>query len=107
MRRWWGVGGLIRARIAGARTSAGSRVIARRAGGLSKSRDVFRVSIVYCQACGTGYGSLGERPVKCPSCDREPQWRDTPPYADPKVPYELTTNDRRFLHKLQVAVESN
>jgi hypothetical protein len=57
--------------------------------------------ILYCtfEDCGAGYGSVGEIPPVCPSCQRATRWTTTPPHPDrPTVPYAITHNDAIFLH---------
>lgn len=56
--------------------------------------------ILFCTRCDTGYASCGEVPPQCPSCHRETRWTTTPPHGDtPRIAYELTENDRAFLHR--------
>src|SRR5262249_44049356 len=65
-------------------------------------------TILYCSWCASAYGSLGEVPARCPSCDRVTHWstEPLPPAADqPKVPYVLTWNDRRLLKSLRIQVD--
>lgn len=60
------------------------------------------MAILYCRHCSTGYGSIGEVPLKCPACDRVTTWTAYFPQPEPKVPYTLSINDHKFLRSLRI-----
>lgn len=55
--------------------------------------------ILWCRTCVTGYASVGELPALCPNCGQPANWSDT---LEPRVRYELTFNDKRFLRSINV-----
>jgi hypothetical protein len=56
--------------------------------------------------CGRVHESLaGEVPRICPFCERAASWTTVPPPEDPKVEWELTPNDKRFLRSIRVNAE--
>ena len=64
-----------------------------------------RCVVLYCAHCWTGYGSIGERPLRCPACDRVAQWMTQLPQDQPRKPYELTPRDKSLLHVLKIDPE--
>jgi hypothetical protein len=58
--------------------------------------------ILYCRHCQTGHASVGAVPETCPHCLNSANWSTS---LEPRVPYELTLNDRRFLKGIHVAPE--
>ena len=53
--------------------------------------------IIYCKACGQGYGSVGDLPVNCPACGkRETKWSTSPPHSEVDG-WKLTRDDLKFL----------
>lgn len=61
--------------------------------------------ILYCRLCATGYGSTGEVPARCPSCQRETKWGSSPPRAVDAFALALTDADRRMLRGLKIDPE--
>lgn len=59
-------------------------------------------TVLYCKRCGVGYGSLGEVPRVCPSCEKETSWSTAPIGDKPTKPFVLTRNDRVFLKSLRI-----
>ncbi len=62
-------------------------------------------TILYCVRCHSGYGSIGEVPLRCPMCGQVTSWStDVPimPAPEPKSPYELNVNDKRFLRSIRI-----
>lgn len=60
---------------------------------------------LWCQnpGCGTGYASVaGDIPKVCPACDQPAHWSTE---AGPKVPFALSSNDKRFLRSLKITSE--
>ena len=55
--------------------------------------------IVYCHACLVGYAAIGALPSTCPHCNSPAIWRSS---LEPRVPYELTFNDKQFLKTLRI-----
>lgn len=73
--------------------------------------------LLYCrhQDCHEAYVSdAGKQPAICPACQRAASWTAIPPHGirpaahpdDPKRPYDLTLNDRRFLRSLRIETDS-
>lgn len=61
--------------------------------------------ILFCTRCGSGYGSIGEIPPRCPACDRVTTWSTSAPVQpmpEPRVRWELNVNDRRLLRSLRI-----
>lgn len=58
--------------------------------------------ILYCRLCATGYGSTGEVPARCPSCQRETKWGSSPPRAVDGFALALTDEDRRLLRSYKI-----
>ena len=57
--------------------------------------------MIWCRHCRCGLAWARPRdPDLCPKCDEKGDWLSMVP--DPKVPYALTFNDRRFLRSLKV-----
>lgn len=48
---------------------------------------------------------MGEILLRCPACDRITTWSTSPmpePRPEPKTPYRLSFNDRKFLKALRI-----
>lgn len=67
--------------------------------------------LLYCRYpdCAEPYVSeAGYVPSACPFCGKDARWttipgnRIVPDYDDPKPPYELWVNDKRFLKSLRI-----
>lgn len=72
---------------------------------IARRRDMATVTL-YCKKCSAGYASLGEVPRVCPACEQETSWTTAMPMSsDPRVPYEVSLNDRRFLRSLRISPE--
>jgi hypothetical protein len=52
-------------------------------------------TMLFCQQCDTGYGSLGELPSSCQACKQFPDWTTI-------KPYRLSFNDRAFLKSIHI-----
>ena len=65
------------------------------------------VMILYCRMCQTGYGSVGEWPRTCPSCERVTIWVTSPPHSwkDDTDGWTPSENDRRMLRAFHIAPE--
>jgi len=50
---------------------------------------------LWCQACKTGYASVGEVPFLCPECHGIPYWTTSPPF-------KLSRNDKSFLKSIRI-----
>jgi hypothetical protein len=65
--------------------------------------------LVWCRRCTAMFTSVaGELKNVCPSCKLDPaHWTTMAPEdsIEPVKPYEVTTNDRRFLRSLRIAAE--
>lgn len=63
--------------------------------------------ILYCrrEGCGAGYGSAGEVPLVCPSCQQPTRWGSSPPRAVDSFALALTAADRRMLRGLKIDPE--
>ena len=60
-------------------------------------------TILYCRLCGTGYGSSGEVPIRCPACARETKWTTSPPHTGPSDgALVFTENDRVLLRGFKI-----
>lgn len=69
-------------------------------------REAIMAAVIrYCSRCWTGYATMGDLPAKCGACDRVTRWVESLPLDQPKVPYELNINDKRFLRSIRVASE--
>jgi hypothetical protein len=59
--------------------------------------------LVFCRICSQGFQAAGELPSVCPECHQETTWitlqRNR---AEDLPPYELNTNDKKFLHSIRV-----
>lgn len=69
---------------------------------------------LWCRHCGDTYDSIaGTIPPICPNpdCKKSAKWSTTPgnPHKErrknPRVPYELNHNDRRFLKSLRIETD--
>jgi hypothetical protein len=58
--------------------------------------------LLYCTFCSTGYASIGEIPTRCPACDKITKWVTAGMLDRPKVQWELSYQDRQFLHGLRI-----
>jgi hypothetical protein len=61
-------------------------------------------AILYCRHCNTGYTTTGMIPPVCPGCLRTGNWTTKP---GPKIAYQLTNNDKRFLKTLRIQPEDD
>lgn len=61
--------------------------------------------ILYCKLCGCGYGSIGDMPVICPSCNRETKWSTMAPEREPVAGWNPNESDRRLLRGLRIDPE--
>ena len=63
--------------------------------------------ILYCrrEGCGAGYGSVGEVPAVCPSCQQPTRWGSSPPRAVDSFALALTDEDRRVLRSYKIDPE--
>jgi len=59
-------------------------------------------AILYCRHCNTGYAAAGLIPSVCPRCLCMANWTTR---LGPRIDYQLTTNDRRFLNALRIQTE--
>jgi hypothetical protein len=62
-------------------------------------------TILYCQRCHSGYGSIGEVPLRCPACDQVTSWSTTAPVIvapEPQTPWKIGINDARFLKSIKI-----
>jgi hypothetical protein len=57
--------------------------------------------VLFCQKCGEGFRSGGSTPTTCPCCEQATTW-DAQPLARA---WELTLNDKRFLHGLKILAD--
>jgi hypothetical protein len=60
--------------------------------------------ILYCRHCQTGHAAVGVVPATCPQCQNPANWSTS---LEPRVPYELTLNDKRFLKGIHVSPEES
>lgn len=62
---------------------------------------------LWCRKCRVGFVSVaGDVPRVCPDCERETTWTTMlPRCGDPMISYDLTTNDKRFLRSLRIALD--
>jgi len=71
---------------------------------------------LYCRHdhCGKPYDSIaGDQPHICPACGLAAHWTTDPQYRvkvrsrqkGPRVPFDLTFNDRRLLKAARIAVD--
>ena len=60
---------------------------------------------LFCVLCGEEFRSYGTIPPSCPRCLQTTRWTTCAGLDIPKVRWELTTNDKRFLHGIKVDVE--
>lgn len=61
--------------------------------------------IIYCRrvGCGAGYGSTGELPIVCPTCNQPTTWGSSPQFAEKFGAFlALTENDRRMLRAFKI-----
>jgi len=61
--------------------------------------------VLYCPTCARPTAVAIGSPDRCLSCNTLVEWRETSPA--PQIPYTLSTNDRRFLRSLKIAVEQD
>lgn len=66
--------------------------------------------ILYCRRCHQAYGSAGELPVVCPSCQQPTRWGTTPPHSQApadaaRPPLRFTRDDVTFLRALCIDPE--
>jgi hypothetical protein len=61
------------------------------------------MALMFCKACGIGYGSAGEVPNACPECKQPAGWTTLP--FKPKVPFTLTVDDRTFLRTYKIKAD--
>lgn len=57
---------------------------------------------IFCKRCHVGYAAIGSIPAVCPACEQETSWTTTWPHEDPRFPFSLTVDDRRFLRSLRI-----
>jgi hypothetical protein len=72
------------------------------------------VRTVYCrwEGCGeSDEATVGQEKDVCPACGKEARWSVLPGRTikerrkNPRVPFELTLNDKRFLRSLRIQTE--
>jgi len=51
--------------------------------------------VLWCQACQSGYASVGETPLLCPECHQPPRWTTL-------KPYKPSVNDTKFLKSIKI-----
>jgi len=51
--------------------------------------------VLWCQACQSGYASVGEVPAICPECKQVPHWSTL-------KPYKPSVNDVKFLKSIKI-----
>ena len=65
--------------------------------------------ILYCRRCHQAYGSAGELPVVCPSCQQPTRWGTSPPHsqapAADRPPLRFTRDDVAFLRAMRIDPE--
>lgn len=63
--------------------------------------------ILYCKlpGCGKGYASVGDLPVRCPSCGRVTKWGTSPVTDSQASALMWTAEDRRLLRSFRIAAE--
>lgn len=66
------------------------------------------VVILYCRLCDAGYQSVGDLPVRCPTCGLPTRWGTSPPWTvdPPTLMLKLSRDDRRFLRTIGIDPET-
>jgi hypothetical protein len=59
--------------------------------------------ILFCRKCSTGYASVGEIPITCPSCGEQTTWSTAALLTVDG--WKPTRDDRRFLKAGKIAPE--
>ena len=64
--------------------------------------------VLYCSRCqATYFNGSRDIPAICQICGRETVWKTVAPVSDePRPAWELSYNDRQFLHSIKVRPEA-
>ena len=63
--------------------------------------------VIWCRLCHQAVPVKGKVPDICPHCARQTTWTSMLVLDDPKKPWELSGNDRRFLKAIYIDAETH
>jgi hypothetical protein len=64
--------------------------------------------VLHCRHCQQAYRHVtGTLPDACPTCGQESDWSAVTVEHEPRVPFNLSRNDRKFLKSIRIDPEVN